>query len=63
MEKVKKSTVWKNICLMISLLFALGALSMLFFEMVHNVQTGATYKGYDIAFCCIEGDQFLGNIA
>lgn len=58
MAKVKKSTVWKNVLVGAALLFALAALSMIFFEVIKGTSTGLnageTFKGYETAFFCIK---------
>lgn len=49
-EKAKKSTLWKNYVLLIALVFALTAFSMIFFEMVVAIDGSAAYKGYEVVF-------------
>ena len=48
--KAKKSTLCKNICLLIALAFALTALCMTFVEMVVAIDGSASYKGHEVVF-------------
>ncbi len=49
-EKTKKSTLWKNIVLLVALALALTAFCMIFFEMVVAVDGSASYRGNEVVF-------------
>ena len=48
--KLKKSTLWKNIILLVALALALTAFTMSFFEMVVAIDGSASYKGNEVVF-------------
>ena len=48
--KTKKSTLCKNIILLVALVLALVAFSMIFFEMVVAIDGSASYKGNEVVF-------------